>query len=317
MPRYWVIAPYSSANAARFNQVWAFDLEQNTISIGWHECGDVSNMTREQLANAVAQNYPDRPPHTQSLITNMLWNFYHEISPGDVVIARRGLRQLVAIGTVSAGDRFVPGHNPDLAMAPYIHSGFLSVQWHPQQREVTFDHNVFPMHTLAERIEEQFQNLISDENEPINPAEVLAGVEDQTAFVLERYLEDFIVSNFRTIFGDQLVLFADGQGADGQQYSTDVGIIDILAYEPGANSLVVIELKKGRPSDQVVGQVLRYMGWVKDNLCASGQSVRGLIICRDQDPRMVYAVKMVPNVQVKYYNVMFNLNDTPQLLNRL
>ncbi len=44
----------------------------------------------------------------------------------------------------------------------------------------------------------------------------------------------------------------------------------ILAVEPKTHSFVVIELKKGRPSDQVIGQVLRYMGWVKKNLCAGG-----------------------------------------------
>jgi hypothetical protein len=48
---------------------------------------------------------------------------------------------------------------------------------------------------------------------------------------------------------------------------------------------VVIELKKGRPSDQVVGQVLRYMGWVKKHLCTNGQAVKGLVICRDHDPK--------------------------------
>ena len=40
---------------------------------------------------------------------------------------------------------------------------------------------------------------------------------------------------------------------------TEVGTIDILADEPDTNSLVVIELKKGRESDKVVGQTLRYI----------------------------------------------------------
>jgi hypothetical protein len=50
--------------------------------------------------------------------------------------------------------------------------------------------------------------------------------------------------------------------------------VDILAVESKSKSFVVIELKKGRPSDCVVGQILRYMGWVKQNLCSDGQAVK-------------------------------------------
>jgi restriction system protein len=41
---------------------------------------------------------------------------------------------------------------------------------------------------------------------------------------------------------------------------------------------LVIELKKGRSSDVVVGQILRYMGFIKNELAVNGESVRGIII---------------------------------------
>ena len=77
------------------------------------------------------------------------------------------------------------------------------------------------------------------------------------------------------------------------------------------DSFVVIELKKGRPSDQVVGQILRYMGWVKKNLCASGQAVKGLVICREPDPKLLYALEMTKGIDVRYYNVAFTLKEAP------
>jgi len=80
-----------------------------------------------------------------------------------------------------------------------------------------------------------------------------------------------------------------------------------LAVEPKSNSFVVIELKKGRPSDQVIGQILRYMGWVKKNLCNQGQAVKGLVICRDPDPKLSYALEMTSNIEVQYYSVSFEL----------
>jgi hypothetical protein len=72
-----------------------------------------------------------------------------------------------------------------------------------------------------------------------------------------------------------------------------------------------MELKKGRPSDQVVGQILRYMGWVKKNLCTNGQAVKGLIICREQDPKLSFALEMTTNIEVRYYSVSFKLAESP------
>jgi restriction system protein len=87
--------------------------------------------------------------------------------------------------------------------------------------------------------------------------------------------------------------------------------MDILAFEPASKSFVVIELKKGRPADQVVGQILRYMGWVKKNLCKNGQSVKGLVICRDSDDKLSYALDMTNNIDVRYYHMSFDLRETP------
>jgi hypothetical protein len=49
------------------------------------------------------------------------------------------------------------------------------------------------------------------------------------------------------------------------------------------------------------------MGWVKENLCVNGQSVKGLIICRDPDPKLTYALTMTSNIDVRYYSVSFKL----------
>ena len=52
------------------------------------------------------------------------------------------------------------------------------------------------------------------------------------------------------------------------------------------------------------------MGWVKENLCREGEDVRGLIICKDTDERLVYALEMVRDIiQVKLYSVDFQLAD--------
>ena len=305
MPSYWVIAPVESKPPELFDKVWQFDLHDNLISIGWSQLGDVSKMSRETLCDAIAATYPEKPPPTWGLYANMLWAFYHEISPGDIVIARRGRKTLAAIGKVIQSAIYAPGKNPATS-----HPSFLGVEWQEQPRDKVYPTLVFPMQTLTEFSEVQYRSLLEGDIPPValEPAEA---VEDQNEFVLEKYLEDFIVSNFETIFRGELNIYGDADEAEGQQYATDIGPIDILAFERKSNSFVVIELKKGRPSDQVVGQILRYMGWVKKNLCKDGQAVKGLVICRDPDVKLTYALEMTNNIDVRYYSVSFKLRDAP------
>ena len=304
MPRYWVIAPVESKPSGIFDKVWQFDLANNLISIGWKELADVSKMNREELAEAVASTYPDKPPATKGLYANMIWAFYHEIALGDFVIARRGRKNLAAVGKVLQSATYTPGKNP-----VHNHPNFLEVAWQEQPRNKVFPSVVFPMQTLADLTEVQYHNLLEGSGMQDVVSEAAEATEDPSAFVLEKYLEDFIVSNFKTIFKGKLRIYEDAEGNDGQQYATDIGPIDILALEPESNSFVIIELKKGRPSDQVVGQILRYMGWVKKNLCKDGQAVKGLVICRDPDPKLTYALEMTQNIDVRYYSVSFKLSD--------
>jgi len=61
------------------------------------------------------------------------------------------------------------------------------------------------------------------------------------------------------------------------RFSSSGRRIDILAVD-GDGALVVIELKVSRGHDQVIGQILWYLGWIKANLAEEGQGVRGIII---------------------------------------
>ena len=137
--------------------------------------------------------------------------------------------------------------------------------------------------------------------------EELSKEKENMEFAMEKYLEEFIETNFSGIdFGATLKLYQDEE-SNGRQYQTPIGNIDLLAVDKEKKELVVIELKKGRSSDAVVDQVLRYMGWVQENL-ADGFSVRGIIIVKDKDEKLEYALKFSPHVSLFLYEVSFKLN---------
>ena len=157
---------------------------------------------------------------------------------------------------------------------------------------------------------EEIERLIGTEQVPVQ----VSGdptVEDAASFALEKHLEDFLVDNWgQTELGREYDIYSDEGESVGQQFPTDTGPLDILAISKDGKRLLVVEIKKGRASDSVVGQTLRYMGYVADELAEDGQMVFGAIIAHEDDPRIRRALAMTPNVVFYRYSISFKLVKT-------
>jgi len=133
-------------------------------------------------------------------------------------------------------------------------------------------------------------------------------VEDPSIFALEKHLEDFLVANWsQTTLGQNYEIFQEDGELVGRQYPSDTGPIDILAISKDGNTLLVVELKRGRVSDVVVGQIQRYMGYIKDELAEQNQKVKGVIIGLEDDIRIKRALSVTQNIEFYRYEVKFKL----------
>lgn len=127
---------------------------------------------------------------------------------------------------------------------------------------------------------------------------------------LERQLEDFLAANLGLI-EPGLKLYVDEDGQQGKQYPTDVGIMDLLCRRPNGD-LLVIELKRARSSDQAVGQISRYIGWVKAHL-AGEASVFGLVLVHERDDSLKYAVLANDKLALRYFKLKLELVSEQEL----
>lgn len=133
-------------------------------------------------------------------------------------------------------------------------------------------------------------------------------IEDPSVFALEKHLEDFLVQNWKqTELGKQYDIYEEDGELVGQQYPSDTGPIDILAISKDKKTLLVVELKKGRISDNVVGQIQRYMGFVLEELAEKNQMVKGVIIALEDDLRIRRALSVTTNIEFYRYEVSFKL----------
>lgn len=81
-------------------------------------------------------------------------------------------------------------------------------------------------------------------------------------------------------------------GLPARQVLTSANAIDILGFREGGPEWWVFELKRGRPSDKVVGQISRYLGWISSDpvALAAAPSAVGVILAQDSDAKLEYAV---------------------------
>ena len=250
------------------------------------------------------KNHPEKTKIAAGLSCGFTWTVTKGMEIGDVVICPKGEGKYY-VGEINSGYEYAPG------------------QFLPHRRKVTWwkdilDKSQFSMELRASMRSGGTVSHISKYASELNA--ILDGrsvptliatdenVEDASVFALEKHLEDFLVTNWMsTEFSKSYDIFEENDELIGQQFPTDTGPIDILAISKDKKELLVIELKKGRVSDVVVGQVQRYMGFVTTELAEVDQTVRGIIIGLEDDLKLKRALSVTRNIEFYKYQVSFKL----------
>lgn len=127
---------------------------------------------------------------------------------------------------------------------------------------------------------------------------------------VRRYIADRQLSKSVGRCYQRYTLFSDDSGRTGELYDTRaVGQIDLLYKNAERGDFLVVELKRTEDTaDYAIGQIARYMGWVKENL-AKGKKVYGLLVVRSASEELRYAVKAVSNCRLTTYEMAFNFKS--------
>jgi restriction system protein len=247
--------------------------------------------------------HPDKTKIGAGLACGALWTVSKEIQKGDMVLCSDG-RGKYRVGEVNGGYYYEPGkilfhRRPVIWLNVSIDRAAMSEALRNSTGSIGTVSNIT-------QHREELEKLLGGVSAP-KLISTDASVEDPSAFALEEHLEDFLVENWpHTELGKDYDIYEE-DGEKAQQYQTDTGRLDILAISKDKKRLLVVELKKGRASDAVVGQTLRYMSFVQEELAEEGQTVLGVIIAHEDDQRIRRALTMTPNIAFYRYQVSFKL----------
>lgn len=247
---------------------------------------------------------PDKSRIAAGLACGTVWTICKGIKCGDIVLSPDGTG-VYHVGEIVSDYYFVPGesycHRRKVKwLSMTIDKAAMSEQLQNSTRAVG------TLRTITNYAPEIERFLKFDA-----PATVVATdpvIEDPSTFAMEEHLENFLVKNWdRTELSKDFVIFQEDGEPVGQQYQTDCGRIDILAISKDNKRILVVELKRGRSSDVVIGQTLRYMGFVKEEIAEPDQTVEGAIIALEDDRKLHWALTVVPKVAFYRYQIDFKL----------
>lgn len=285
--------------------------DQGYVGIGFFENIDFTDklpdnwrdFNKEFIPLYLSEN-PEKTKVAAGLACGFTWTVSKGISRGDIVICPNGE------GAYYVGE----------IVSDYEHRKGEAL---PHRRKVNWFNRLIDKEEMSQELKNSVGSIgtVSNITKYGNEVERLLGgatisgiiatdetIEDPATFVLEKHLEDFLVQNWsQTVLGKNYDIFKDEGQLVGQQYPSDTGPIDILAISKDKKELLVVELKKGRISDVVVGQIQRYMGYVKEELAEEGQVVRGVIVALEDDIRLRRALSVASNIDFYKYEVKFRL----------
>jgi len=241
------------------------------------------------------------------LAAGQLWTVSKGIQQGDIVLSPTGQPGEVIAGIVTSDYEYQPnGPLPHRRRVNWLQGTIKKDDMSPELRGgLGFAGTVCTLDPYGDEI----LQLIGEP--PIGHGEKT--VEDLTGFAMEKYLEQFLFDNWsQTELGKDYDIYAENGEVVGRQYPTDTGPMDILAISKDKAKLLIVELKKGKASDNVVGQIQRYMGYAVDVLAEPHQEVHGVIIALEDDLRIRRALSVARNIEFYRYVVNFKLEKASQ-----
>ncbi len=93
----------------------------------------------------------------------------------------------------------------------------------------------------------------------------------------------------------------------GTEYAVSTGRIDLFCTDINKD-FVVIELKAGKAGLDAYGQIKSYIAALRYDKEITNK-IRGFIIARDFDDRLILTVENDPEISLFYYNVKFDFNS--------
>lgn len=204
--RYWLYAPGEGAS------MWDEFYQRGIMGLGWHELGNLNTYTsKKEMSDKLREVFGGESSYKNSV--HAVWQFVHDLKPGDIVFAKRGRTEILGRGVIESDYEFDENCKdayPNIRKVKWTHKG----SW--QRAEM------FAMKTLTD---------ISDYPDSVNKISALFedAAEDEEKikkyppYTMEDFLEDVYMNetSYNTLVGilqNKMNIILQGAPGVGKTY---------------------------------------------------------------------------------------------------
>ena len=184
---YWIYSPGEGAG------IWDECRESGIMAIGWDEIGDLLQYsTKTEMKQAMKEHIDPERPYTMA--AHAMWQFAHEMKPGDVVFAKKGRSTVIGRGIVMSDYEFDDSRddNKNVRKVNWTHKG----EWpHPGQAAMKTLTDITSYTDYVEKLNALFE---SDEVDDVETEEVSYPSYSKEKFLDEVYMDE---ASYNTLVG--------------------------------------------------------------------------------------------------------------------
>lgn len=176
---YWIYSPGDGA------AIWDDCYKGGFMAIGWDSIGDLTAFSsKDEMKQAMKDKIdPSRPYKNAAHAT---WQFVHEMKPGDIVFAKKGMHLLVGRGIVESAYEFDSSRKQykNIRKVKWTHKG----EWqHPGQAVMKTLTDITSYTDYVEKLNALFESDIIDD---IEDQEIEYPTYDAEMFLEEVYMDE-------------------------------------------------------------------------------------------------------------------------------
>ena len=156
---YWLYSPGDGA------AIWDECYSAGIMAIGWDEIGDLSLFASKDEMKAAMKDQID-PEKSFKMAAHATWQFVHDIKPGDIIIAKKGMYTVIGRGVVESEYERDDSrsHYKNIRQVNWTHKG----EWeHPGQAAMKTLTDITPYTDYVAKLNSLFADEEQDEIEEL------------------------------------------------------------------------------------------------------------------------------------------------------
>ena len=155
--RYWLYSPGNGAS------IWDECYQKGIMAIGWDYIGDLAAYnSKDEMKQAMKEE--SDPSLQYTMAAHATWQFVHDMKPGDVVFAKKGMCHIIGRGVVESGYEYDPSRieYKNIRRVNWTHKG----EWpHPGQAAMKTLTDITPYTDYVAQLNALFESDTIDDVE--------------------------------------------------------------------------------------------------------------------------------------------------------